>query len=105
MIDAADTPPESLPAAAAMSRRRLLATTGMGLGGIALAELLARRAVAAVPAVPHGALDAFHLPPKAKRVICFNRGGRHSSISTTGSRRSSSGPASSSRRASAVGSG
>ena len=76
MIDAADTPPESLPAAAAMSRRRLLATTGMGLGGIALAELLARRAVAAVPAVPHGALDAFHLPPKAKRVIyLFQSGG------------------------------
>ena len=76
MIDAADTPPESLPAAPAMSRRRLLATTGMGLGGIALADLLARRAAAAVPATPRGALDAFHLAPKAKRVIyLFQSGG------------------------------
>ena len=52
MIDAADTPPESLPAAAAMSRRRLLATTGLGFGGMALADLLGRRAAAAVPFAP-----------------------------------------------------
>ncbi len=68
--------PESLPAPPAMSRRRLLATTGLGFGGIALADLLGRRAAAAVPETPHGALDAFHLPPKAKRVIyLFQSGG------------------------------
>ena len=60
--------PVSLPIPPAMSRRRLLATTGLGFGGIALADLLGRRAAAGVPEAPHGALDAFHLPPKAKRL-------------------------------------
>ena len=40
--------PESLPIPPAMSRRQLLATTGLGFGGIALADLLGRRAAAAV---------------------------------------------------------
>ncbi len=66
-----------LPAAPATSRRRLLASTGLGFGGLALADLLARgEAAAAVPAAPHGALGAFHVPPKAKRVIyLFQSGG------------------------------
>ena len=63
MIESADASLESLPHAPVTSRRRLLATTGMGLGGIALADLLARRSAAAVQDVPHGALEAFHLPP------------------------------------------
>jgi len=70
----------SLPVA---SRREWLASFGMGVGGIALAELLGREAAAATPAglaLPAGSsggvLDAFHLPPKAKRVIyLFQSGG------------------------------
>jgi len=69
----------SLPAA---TRREWLASFGMGLGGIALAELLGREAAAASAglALPAGStggvLDAFHLPPKARRVIyLFQSGG------------------------------
>ncbi|MFM7249424.1 MAG: DUF1501 domain-containing protein [Planctomycetaceae bacterium] len=73
-------PAGPLPPAPAASRRRLLADTGLGLGGLALAELLVRRGAAAdapgAAAAPHGALDAFHHPPKAKRVIyLFQSGG------------------------------
>lgn len=76
MTESVEASVESLPHAPPTSRRRLLATTGMGLGGIALADLLGRRSAAAVPDTPHGALDAFHLPPKAKRVIyLFQSGG------------------------------
>jgi hypothetical protein len=67
----------------AATRREWLGSFGMGLGGIALAELLGREAAAAAPAglaLPAGSsggvLDAFHLPPKAKRVIyLFQSGG------------------------------
>jgi hypothetical protein len=65
------------------SRRDFLAHFGMGLGGIALADLMARDATAATPqdlALPPGShggvLQQFHVPPKAKRVIyLFQSGG------------------------------
>ncbi len=59
------------------SRRRFLGQFGMGLGGVALAELLAPMAAAqtAGPSVP-GALGRLHFAPKAKRVIyLFMSGG------------------------------
>ena len=60
-------------------RRRWLRSFGMGLGGIALADLLGRETAAEMPLPPGsagGALDAFHVPPRAKRVIyLFQSGG------------------------------
>ena len=59
----------------APTRRDWLASFGMGLGGIALADLFGREAAAATtelalpPGSAGGVLDGFHLPPKAKRVI------------------------------------
>jgi uncharacterized protein (DUF1501 family) len=59
------------------NRRQFLKQFGMGLGGIALAELLAKEAVAAPQNAPTGALpDLPHFAPKAKRVIyLFMSGG------------------------------
>ncbi len=60
-----------------LSRRECLNRVGVGLGGIALAELLqgARPAVAESSA-SHGILGGPHFPPKAKRVIyLFQSGG------------------------------
>ncbi|MEX0688600.1 MAG: DUF1501 domain-containing protein [Pirellulales bacterium] len=66
----------------APTRRDWLASFGMGLGGIALADLFGREAAAATtelalpPGSAGGVLDGFHLPPKAKRVIyLFQSGG------------------------------
>jgi hypothetical protein len=54
-----------------MNRRDWLASFGMGLGGIALSELLGRSAAAS-----GGMLGGCHFPPKAKRVIyLFQSGG------------------------------
>ncbi len=59
-----------------VSRRELLNRFGMGLGGIALAELLSRDAVADELPAERGVLAAPHVPPKAKRVIyLFMSGG------------------------------
>ena len=56
--------------AAGMSRRELLGKFGMGLGGIALADLLAGNA-----AGEGGSVKKLHHPPRAKRVIyLFQRG-------------------------------
>ena len=69
---------ESFPAGTSpLSRRRLLSSMGMGLGGIALAEMLAGGAEAkAAVAGPSGAMQAFDMPPRAKRVIyLFQSGG------------------------------
>ena len=56
------------------TRRQFLGRFGMGLGGFALAELLARESPAA--AIDHGILGQPHLPPKAKRIIyLFMSGG------------------------------
>jgi hypothetical protein len=68
----------------AVTRRAWLGSFGMGLGSIALAELLGREATAESRAAglarpdgsPRGVLDGFHVPPKAKRVIyLFQSGG------------------------------
>lgn len=56
----------SQPAATLPSRRQWLGSFGMGLGGLALAEMLGSTAQAA--STP-GVLKTLHHAPKAKRVI------------------------------------
>jgi hypothetical protein len=63
-----------------MSRRHFLWDTANGIGGIALAWLLAREARAAQPAL--GKVGAPHFPPKAKRVIQIFCAGGVSHIDT-----------------------
>ena len=62
-----------------MNRRDFLGRFAMGLGGAALAGLMNRNAIGAVPAAPDpfkGILAAPHMAPKAKRVIyLFMSGG------------------------------
>jgi len=61
-----------LPFAGTQSRRSFLNRAGMGLGGMALSEMLA----GAAPAADHGVLGSTHFAPKAKRVIyLFMSGG------------------------------
>ncbi|MFM8578900.1 MAG: DUF1501 domain-containing protein [Planctomycetaceae bacterium] len=72
-IASADRPSE-------VSRRDWLGSFGMGLGGIALAELLRADAASAGDGQPGpatgGVLDTFHVAPRAKRVIyLFQSGG------------------------------
>src|SRR6187401_903265 len=60
------------------NRRQFLNRFGMGLGGIALAEMLSKdRAFAAASgATDRGVLGATHFTPKAKRIIyLFMSGG------------------------------
>src|SRR3954463_3265219 len=65
--------PAGILPAAALSRRAFLHQAGMGLGGLALAEMLAPAARAAED---HGVLGQPHFPPRAKRVIyLFMSGG------------------------------
>src|SRR5262245_32788230 len=63
----------------ARSRREFLANSGLGLGSLALAELLASGSTAAEPAHENpfrGILEQPHHPPKAKRIIyLFMAGG------------------------------
>src|SRR5476651_2683228 len=64
---------DSLPPV--INRRHFLNRFGMGLGGVALAEMLAPPSQAA-PAPDLGVLGKPHFPPKAKRVIyLFMSGG------------------------------
>jgi len=65
-----------------LDRRAWLRSFGLGFGGLALADLLAREAPAdtaglALPAGSRGGvLEGFHVPPRAKRVIyLFQSGG------------------------------
>jgi hypothetical protein len=62
-----------------LSRRECLNRVGVGLGGIALGELLNRdrsSSAAEIAKVDHGVLGGAHFPPKAKRVIyLFQSGG------------------------------
>jgi len=61
-----------------MNRRDWLGTFGMGFGGLALAEMLAREATGTPAAADTGGgvLGGFHHPPRAKRVIyLFQSGG------------------------------
>jgi hypothetical protein len=59
------------------NRRQFLNRFGMGLGGIALAEMLSKeQALASPAAMDRGALGALHFAPKAKRIIyLFMSGG------------------------------
>jgi hypothetical protein len=70
-----------------LSRREWLQSFGMGFGGLALADLLARSSRAddaADLALPSGStggvLDAFHVRPRAKRVIYLFQSGGPSQI-------------------------
>jgi hypothetical protein len=64
-----------------VNRRDWLRSFGLGFGGLAVADLLARDATATpplrLPPGSHGGvLDGFHVPPRAKRVIyLFQSGG------------------------------
>jgi len=58
-----------------IDRRQFLNRFGMGLGGVALAEMLATDQAHATP-VDHGILGASHFAPRAKRIIyLFMSGG------------------------------
>jgi len=59
-----------------LNRRELLNRFGMGLGGIALSELLAASSPAAETGLPTGT----HFPPKAKRIIYLFMSGGPSQI-------------------------
>src|ERR1700744_1896459 len=71
--------------AAGLSRRAFLNRFGMGLGGIALANLIqpVRLFGANAPTTDRGILNGqFHFPPKAKRVIYLFMAGGPSQIET-----------------------
>ncbi|WP_232289488.1 DUF1501 domain-containing protein [Verrucomicrobium spinosum] len=72
MIPTLDMPPTGLP-----TRRQFLNRFGMGLGGVALAEMLAtQQSASGAMAETGGVLGAPHLAPKAKRIIyLFMSGG------------------------------
>ena len=59
-----------------MTRRQSLARIGMGLGGIALADMIAPRAAVAAGDLLGGA----HFPPRAKRVIYLFQSGAPSQL-------------------------
>ena len=71
--------------AAGLSRRMFLNRFGMGLGGLALANLMkpANLFAAATAVGDHGILNGqFHFPPKAKRVIYLFMAGGPSQMET-----------------------
>jgi len=61
------------------SRRDFLQRSGLGLGGIALAELLSQEQAAAAP-IDHGVLGEPHFAPKAKRIIYLFMSGAPSQL-------------------------
>jgi len=69
---------------AGLTRRALLGRVGMGLGGLALADLINPSLAAAQDAAPdHGILNgAFHVAPKARRVIYLFMAGGPSQMET-----------------------
>ena len=70
---------------AGLSRRAVLNRFGMGLGGIALANLVNPQSqmLAAQARQDHGVLGGqFHVPPKAKRVIYLFMAGGPSQMET-----------------------
>jgi hypothetical protein len=72
----------ALPAAG-LSRRAVLNRFGMGLGGIALANLVNPLGLTAQGARDRGVLEGrFHVPPKAKRVIYLFMAGGPSQMET-----------------------
>jgi len=68
----------------AVTRRRLFGSAGMGIGGVALASLLARDAPAAELATAPGRVAGLaglpHHPPTAKRVVMLWQGGGPSHV-------------------------
>ena len=62
-----------------LSRRQLLNRFGAGLGGAALAEMLASNSAAA-PTAERGILGATHFAPKAKRIIYLFMSGAPSQL-------------------------
>src|SRR4051812_47188031 len=71
--------------AAGLSRRAFLSRFGMGLGGVALADLIspARSWGLTTPAPDHGILNGqLHFPAKAKRIIYLFMAGGPSQIET-----------------------
>lgn len=68
-----------------LSRRRFLQTFGMGLGSIALADLLNPVSTLAQPSVgpaQPGVLKQLHFPPRAKRIIYLFMAGGPSQLET-----------------------
>lgn len=63
-----------------MSRRRFLNSVGMGLGGIALADMM--NPMSAAEAAMKGVMKNFHMAPKAKRIIFLFQAGGPSQIDT-----------------------
>ena len=64
-----------------LSRRQFLWQSGGGLGGIALAGLLAQEgALGAPPQASPGVLKVLHHPPKATRVVQLFMGGAASHL-------------------------
>jgi hypothetical protein len=63
----------------AANRRTFLTQTGVGIGGLALADLVQRDS-AAVAAPDHGVLDSPHFAPKAKRIISLFMSGAPSHL-------------------------
>ena len=59
-----------------ITRRKALASIGMGLGGMALADMMAPKASAA----ERGLLDGSHFPPRAKSVIYLFQSGAPSQL-------------------------
>lgn len=65
-----------------LSRRQLLARFGMGLGGIALADLLGHNSSASRAESVPGVLSQPHLAPRAKHVIYLFQSGGPSQLET-----------------------
>jgi hypothetical protein len=65
-----------------LTRRALLGRASQGLGGLALASLIAPRALAAKPIPLAGVLDSLPLQPVAKRVIWMSMAGGPSHLET-----------------------
>lgn len=65
------------------SRREFLNRFGLGVGGVALADLLTRStALAAAPQPDHGVVTTLHHPARAKRVIYLFMSGGPSQLET-----------------------
>ena len=63
-----------------LSRRECLNRLGLGLGGIALAELLGQPAAGEESSGANGELGGTHFAPKAKRVIYLFQSGAPSQL-------------------------
>ncbi|MEK6233626.1 MAG: DUF1501 domain-containing protein, partial [Planctomycetales bacterium] len=75
-------PPTDRRTVGALSRRELLARGGMGLGGLALGELLSRESAAETKTANPLAPKASHYPARAKHVIHLFMNGGPSHVDT-----------------------